>query len=125
MGLLLNLPYSLSIRDWKDVQTLYPIIGDLLSNESVQRSVFEGLVLSLGGKNLTTQNAAATTLTHALDPRQADPRLVTQLTHALLAFGSDNVTKQRVFTPVLMTAYELAQAEVWNALEPASECAQE
>lgn len=82
-------------------------------------------MLSLGGKNVATQNAAATTLTHALNPRRADPRLIAQLTHTLLAFGSDNVTKQRVFTPVLMTAYELAQAEVWNALEPASECAQE
>ncbi|GHJ90423.1 hypothetical protein NliqN6_6825 [Naganishia liquefaciens] len=117
--------HILTIEDWKDVQTLYPIVGDLLAVESVQQAVFEGLVLSLGGKNLATQNAAATTLTRTLDPRRADPHLIRQLTAALLAFGARNLTKQRIFTPVLMTAYELAQAEVWNVLEPASECTQD
>lgn len=54
MNSRLTLPRRRTIDDWKDVQSLYPRIADLLKVESIQRSVFEGLVLSLGGKNMTT-----------------------------------------------------------------------
>ncbi|KAI5450642.1 hypothetical protein NCC49_002900 [Naganishia albida] len=114
-----------TIDDWKDVQSLYPRIADLLKVESIQRSVFEGLVLSVGGKNMTTHNAAANAITGALQSSRADPALVDQLTRTLLTFGTENLNKQRVFTPVLMTAFELAQAEVWNGLNPASTCTQD
>lgn len=54
MNSRLTLPLRRTIDDWKDVQSLYPRIADLLKVESIQRSVFEGLVLSVGGKNMTT-----------------------------------------------------------------------
>ncbi|KAJ9100981.1 hypothetical protein QFC19_005377 [Naganishia cerealis] len=115
-----------AIRDWKDVRSLYTAMGVLLPVQSVQRPVFEGLILSLGGKNLSTQNAAATAITGALQSFSVPhPQLVGQLTHTLLTFGTENLNKQRVFTPVLMAAFELAQAEVWNELSPTSSCSQE
>lgn len=126
------------------MRTLYSKVAEFLNVKNIQRPVFEGLVLSLGGKNLATvrtpttrfigprltfpshqHNAAANAITRALQSPSADPDLVNQLTRNLLVFGTENLNKQRIFTPVLMTAFELAQAEVWNRLNLASECAQE
>lgn len=69
-------------------------------------------------------NAAANAIIRALQSTKAEPGLVDQLTKILLVFGTENLNKQRIFTPVLMTAIEIAQAEVWNTLSPASDCAQ-
>ncbi|KAJ9124791.1 hypothetical protein QFC24_003160 [Naganishia onofrii] len=115
-----------TIRDWKDVQSLYSAMGVLLPFHDVQRPIFEGLILSLGGKNLSTQNAAATAITRSLHSlSDSHPKLVEELTHALLAFGTENINKQRVFVPVLVAGFELAQADVWNELSATSSCSQE
>lgn len=128
-------------------------MGTLLPFPHVQRPVFEGLVLSLGGKNLLTvsplmplypanrstpddtinsilrplqQNAAATAITRSLNSStDSHPKLVQELTHALLVFGTENINKQRIFTPVLVAGFELAQADVWNELVATSSCSQE
>ncbi|KAJ9116353.1 hypothetical protein QFC22_004794 [Naganishia vaughanmartiniae] len=115
-----------TICDWKDVQTLYPTVGVLLPCSNVQRPVFEGLILSLGGKNLLTQNAAATAITRSIHSfSNSHPKLVEELTHGLLTFGTENINKQRVFVPVLLGGFELAQADIWNELSATASCSQE
>ncbi|KAJ9099164.1 hypothetical protein QFC21_004044 [Naganishia friedmannii] len=115
-----------TIRDWKDVQSLYAAMGALLSFQGVQRPVFEGLILSLGGKNLMTQNAAATAITRSIHSiSNSHRKLVEELTHALLTFGTENINKQRIFVPVLVAGYELAQADIWNELSATSGCSQD